>query len=339
MNVLFQRAKRRSGRSGQAGFTLIELAIVMVVAGLLLVPLLRMAGSAVISTRLKQTQSVLETASDALIAFAALNNGCLPFAADDEGGLPDTDDSGAAGSSPDVGNRGTGDDVNVGDLPWADLGLTNSFLDGDGLRIQYYVATPYTDTDVNVIEITCDAGFRGFQWDTSVKYEAPGSAPTWVYDFDPGSGDRTLYRIKESTTLDNGTHPNDGGSDVTIHLNQLPATLLQVRRGPDVTAASPQNDVIDAQNVFILIAPGTNRNAGINRQFVRDSTHTTSGGGTWALGTNVIDDHIFSSQPNEDTSDTANDGDDTLLVMSFTDFRKEMSKYGLNMEPVCENPC
>ena len=257
MSAFARHITRRTGRFGRsnlAGFTLIELAIVMVVAGLLLVPLLRMAGSAVVSTRLKQTQSVLETASEALVAFAALNGGCLPFATDSEGGLPDTDASGSVSSFPDDGNREG--NVNAGDLPWADLGLTNSFLDGDGLRIQYYVATPYTDTDVNVIEITCDAGFRGFQWDTSVKYQAPGSAPIWVYDFDPGSGDRTLYRIKESTTLNIGTHPNDGGTDVTIHLNQLPATLLQVRRGPDVTAASPQNDVIDAQNVFILIAPG-----------------------------------------------------------------------------------
>ena len=90
-------------RNDQIGFTLIELAIVMVVAGLLLVPLLRMAGSAVVSTRLKGTQSVLETASEVLIAYALDNGGCLPFAADFEGGYPDTDATGASGGYVDTG--------------------------------------------------------------------------------------------------------------------------------------------------------------------------------------------------------------------------------------------
>ena len=126
-------ARHTTRRNGRPGFTLIELAIVMVVAGLLLVPLLRMAGSAVVSTRLKKTQSVLETASEALIAFAAINGGCLPFAADAEGGLPDTDASGAASSTPDTGFRNG--NQNAGDLPWAELGLTNDFLDGDGLTV------------------------------------------------------------------------------------------------------------------------------------------------------------------------------------------------------------
>ena len=91
---------RVSGRGegcARSGFTIIELAIVVVVAGLLLVPLLRIAGSSIISARLKETQSRLDTARDALVAFAAVNGGCLPFASDFEGGLPDTDASGCGG--------------------------------------------------------------------------------------------------------------------------------------------------------------------------------------------------------------------------------------------------
>ena len=333
MSVFTRHTTRRTG---QIGFTLIELAILMVVAGLLLVPLLRMAGSAVISTRLKQTQSVLDTASEALIAFAAAHRGCLPFAADEEGGQPDTDSSGMASATPDTGFRNG--NRNAGDLPWAELGLTNDFLEGEGLRIQYYVASPYTD-DTGSYPNDCNAGFRGFQWVPNGDYASPGSMPMWVYDFDPeGSSVRTLFEIKPGRDIDDN-HPTDEPDDVIAHSDQLPATLLQVRRGPDVTAASPQDDVISSQNVFILIAPGRNRNTDIDRLFVRDSTHTMSGGAVWALGINDIDDHIFSSEPNVDTSDTANSGDDTLLIMSFQDFRAEMSKYGLNMEPVCENPC
>ena len=293
--------------------------------------------SSIISTRLKQTQSILETAGEALISFAAVNGGCLPFAADDEGGLPDTDASGVASSSPDSGNRGSGSSVNAGDLPWADLGLSNGFLDGDGLRIQYYVATPYTDTDGSTANITCDASFKGFQWDSSVSYVAPTDVAIWVYDYDPDSGARTLYEIKKNTTLDAGVHPN--GSGATIHAVQLPDPLLQVRRGPDVTAATPQNDVISSRNVFILIAPGKNRNADIDRLFVRDSTHVKPDGSIWALGTNVVDDYIFSTEPNVDAADSTNNGDDTMLVMSFTRFKAEMGKHGLNMEPVCEKLC
>ena len=248
------RGSLRSEGGGRAGFTIIEFAIVVVVAGLLLVPLLRIAGSSIISTRLKETQSRLDTARDALVAFAAVNGGCLPFASDFEGGLPDTDASGAQ-STPDTGDRSS--NQNAGDLPWADLGLTNAFLDGDNLRIEYYVATPYTDTDANQATITCDAGFRGFQWDSGVTYDAPSATPVYVFDNDPGSGDRALYEIKKNKSLAAGTHPSDGGNDVTEHIDQLPDPLLEVRRGPDVTSATGgQNDVISAQNVFVLIAAG-----------------------------------------------------------------------------------
>ena len=332
---------RQRERREQSGFTLIELSIVMVIAALLLVPLLRMAGSAVISTRLESTQGALERASEALISFAAANSGCLPFASDFEGGLPDTDAGGTGSGNPDQGNRGVGSDKNAGDLPWADLGLTNDFLDGDGLRIQYYVATPYTDTDGNQPIITCDAGFKGFQWDSSVTYDSPSDASLWFYDYDPLSGVRALYELRKGDTkiLPAGIHPSDGG-DVTEHVNPLPDTLLQLRRGPDVmSATNNQNDVISLRNVFILIAPGKNRNAELDRLFSRDSTHVTDLGAVWALGVNEVDDHIFSSEANVDASDAADNGDDTMLIMSFTRFKAEMGKHGLNMEQVCETPC
>ena len=332
-------------RPGHNGFTLIELAIVMVVAGLLLVPLLRMAGSAVVSTRLKKTQSVLETASGALIAFAAANGGCLPFAADSEGGLPDTDAAGAASASPDTGYGVIG--RHAGDLPWADLGLTNSFLDGDGLRIQYYVATPYTDSNATSPVLQCDAGFRGFPYDKDVAYTAPVLAALWVYAT-PTNGVLTLYKLTAGAPLEISDPTSDDApsldADVTAHPDQLPNPLLQLLKGPDISSATDgqnnpfDDDIENLQNVFVLIAPGPNRNAGIDRRFSRDSAHKASAAGvTWALGTLDVDGIVFSSEPNADAADTANSGDDTLLNMTFEDFKKEMSKQGLNMEPVCEN--
>ena len=72
------------GQRSRAGFTIIELAIVIVVISLLLMPLLRIAASSIGTTRTLDTGAALETARDALVAFAASNNGCLPFAADFE---------------------------------------------------------------------------------------------------------------------------------------------------------------------------------------------------------------------------------------------------------------
>ena len=80
----------RPGDRHQAGFTLIGLVVVIVLVGVMLVPLLRMTGASLGTVRYKSTQAALETARDALIAYAAAHNGCLPYAADYEGSLPDT---------------------------------------------------------------------------------------------------------------------------------------------------------------------------------------------------------------------------------------------------------
>ncbi len=317
----------------QAGFTVIEMAIVVVLMGVLIVPLLWLAASSVGATRVQQTQTALDVARDALIAFAAANGGCLPFAADFEGGLIDTDASGAATAG--YVDKGVAQSPNHGrDLPWADLGLTDSVFDGDGLRIQYYVAKGYADAGVS-----CAAGFRGFEWNPSVEYDGSSSNPLYVY-YTPAGLSRALYKV--IATLPGGTSPDAGVAlgfteDVTV---AFPASVLEVRRGPDVTAASPQNDPISLQNVFVLIAPGKNRNVSAGRSYVRDSNHVAdSAGAPWALDTPLVDSVIFSATPNVDSTDSGNIGDDTLLWMSFTNYKAMVSKYGLNMEPICDASC
>ena len=328
------------GQKSRAGFTIIELAIVIVVISLLLIPLLRIAASSIGTTRIQDTGAALETARDALVAFAASNNGCLPFAADFEGGLPDTDANGVVTSSSVDTGFGTAD-KHAGDLPWAELGLTNSFLDGEKLRVQYYVASPYTDADAD-----CAARFRGFEWNTNVTY----NGSTYVY-YDPGTG-RTLWQIvgtlpagtsPDTVDPDPGVAPDWTSTDVGV---AFPASLLEVRRGPDVTDPTDSQDLVQsAQTVFVLIAPGKNRNAARDRAYVRDANHIrNASGATWPLdfifdGTNLSYEVIFSATQNIDGSDSNNDGDDTLLVMSFTSFKAALSKYGLNMEPLCEVSC
>ena len=90
----------------------------------------------------------------------------------------------------------------------------------------------------------------------------------------------------------------------------------------------------------MLIAVGPNRNASLDRLFIRDSTHKASaGGGDWALGVLNVDDVVFSTEPNAGAADSADDGDDTVLNMTFVDFKKEMSKFGLHMEALCISAC
>ncbi len=333
----------------QRGLSVLELVIVITVFSLLLVPTLSLISPDIDVKRIQRTQDALETARDALVAFAAANNGCLPFAADFEGGLPDTDASGVA--APGYVDTGVGKvGTYAGDLPWADLGFTNSFLDGENLRLQYFVSQAYTDFDPLPSAIVCAAGFRGFEWDSSVTYQGTNSNPLYVY-YAEGT-DRWLYKV--TGTLPAGTAPPSAGPTIAVDVTKvLDGNLLELRRGPDVNTGSqgpdggPQHDVLSARNVFVLIAPGKNRNATFGRAYVRDSTHINNiSNAPWPLDLTgnagaaaIIDTAIFSLINNIGAADAADNGDDTLLAMSFTEFKVELRKYGLHMEPICEQAC
>ena len=321
--------------AAQRGITRFETATVVMLAGLLAAPLLALAPSSLQATRTGMTEITLEQARDALIEYAAANNGCLPFAADFEGGIPDSTQGGKVTSdSADTGVGTMGE--NTGDLPWAELGLVKSFLDGNQLRVQYYVAPSYTDNNGTGTKDGCGAGFRGFEWDPSVTYTGSALDPAYVYYTPSGSG-RGLYQIVGS--LPAGTPPNTAVGTV------LPAAMLELRRGPDVVAIDTQSDVLSARNVFVLIAPGTNRNTNRDRTHIRDANHLrNTSGASWPLnfgfeGGNSLNEVIFSATPNIDPTDHGNDGDDTLLVMSFINYKAALSKYGLNVEPVCDGAC
>ncbi len=339
--------KRRPRRAGtvparetgqvraQRGFALIHLVAVLIAAGLIILPLLTMTNASVLASRAQRTEIALKTARDALIAFAAANNGCLPFAADYEGGLPDTD---ASGLVP-PGYRDAGLSVNNRhgrDVPWATLGLTNAFLDGDVLRIQYYVASHYTDEDGNSTNgIACRGGFRGSQWDATVTYIGTTARPLYVYYTPPGS-DRSLYKIVG--TLPAGTPPDTVDATIAADVSgAFPVSLLEVRRGPDVNGPDGQSDVVSAQNVFVLIAPGVNRNAEQNMAYVRDAYHRRNKPGfLWPLNQIIVDKVVFSNTHDIDVTDRGNDGDDTLLIMSFIQFKAELNKYEMNIEPILD---
>jgi type II secretory pathway pseudopilin PulG len=328
--------------AAQRGVTRFEMATVVMLVGLLAAPLIALAPSSLQATRTGMTEIALERARNALIEYAAANGGCLPFAADFEGGLPDSTQGGIVTSgSADTGVGVEGE--NAGDLPWADLGLVKSFLDGNQLRVQYYVAPSYTDNNGIGTKDDCGAGFRGFEWEPSVTYTGSPSDPAYVY-YTPSGSDRRLYQIVG--TLPAGTPPDTVvGTVVNDVTATFPAAMLALRRGPDVVVVDSQSDVLSARNVFVLIAPGENRNTNRDRTHIRDANHLrNTSGAAWPLnfsfeGGNSMNEVIFSATPNIDPTDSGNDGDDTLLVMSFINYKAALSKYGLNMEPVCDFDC
>ena len=305
------------------------------IVGALVAPMIAATGPLMDVSRARVTESALATARNALVAFAAAHDGCLPFAADSEGGLPDTNQSGNYSPDTGVGVINTF----AGDLPWSELGLTTTFLDGDKLRIQYYVASPYTDIDPSDDDI-CAAGSRGSLWDPSLTYDGTVSAQ-YVY-YTPAGSELQLYKI--TGTLAAGRSPDTANStDVDNVTAPLPDALLEVRRGPDITGKfgkQEQSDRLSSQNVFVLLAAGKNRNARLDLTHIRDANHAgNAAGGPWTINNNDVDSRVFAGTRDLDATNDIDYGDDTLLVMSFTNFMVKLSKYHLIVGPICASSC
>lgn len=139
-----------------AGFSLIEMAFVLVIVTLLLGGLLVPFTTQVEQRRIAETQKILEEAKEALIGYA-LTNGYLP--------CPDT-----TSSSSSTANDGI-EDVNgtmqcaayVGNYPWATLGVGVSDAWGNHLRYQVentfsvHIATNLTLASAGNLQICSDA--------------------------------------------------------------------------------------------------------------------------------------------------------------------------------------
>ena len=169
------------------GFTLIELALVIAVLGILVVPLMQVLQKGGEASRVQSKTAALQNAKQALLSYALQHNGCLPHAADFEGGVVDTDaggngtlytDTGSVRAAVEPATGGVGQ--RAGDVPWADLQLPNTGRDGDGYRLQYYVASPYTSptqtrltADNSATRDDCAARIRsGIEsWDATARYQ------------------------------------------------------------------------------------------------------------------------------------------------------------------------
>lgn len=120
------------------GFSLVELAVAMVVVALVLGGLLQLTATYSATQRTRDTERLLEQAREALLGFAAAN-GRLPCPAQP------TLASGAAGAGVERTATATGcTGGQVGVLPWATLGLPE--LDAWGRRFTYRVSALHART-------------------------------------------------------------------------------------------------------------------------------------------------------------------------------------------------
>ncbi len=128
-------------RRGQQGFTLIELAIVMAVAGLMLAGTMKLLGGQLDQSRLKTTRDRLRMAYDALTSYY-VTHAYLPCPAD--GALADSD-ANYGRAQPETSGSCTGVAATHRVLPWRTLGLQEELsYDGWHQRLTYQVSAPLT---------------------------------------------------------------------------------------------------------------------------------------------------------------------------------------------------
>lgn len=114
----------------QRGFSLAEMAIVLVIVGILMASGLGALSSQLSNQRIKETKQMLERANEALLGYA-LSHNRLPCPAD-AAGLESTRTAGQCTAL-------------YGDLPWQALGLPEN--DSWGRRLKYRVTSTFAKQD------------------------------------------------------------------------------------------------------------------------------------------------------------------------------------------------
>ncbi len=138
MNSCWLPAKYLMRNHRVGGFSLVEMAIVIVIITLLLGAVLVPLGAQIAQKNVTETQQTLDQINEALIGFA-LQKGYLP--------CPDIDGDGIADSIP-PGSPGTCKNGNYrGFLPWVTLNMPKTDAWDDILG--YQVSPNFTDTPVN----------------------------------------------------------------------------------------------------------------------------------------------------------------------------------------------
>ena len=144
------RPEHHSIRPRSAGFTLAEMAIVLVIVGLLLTSVLSTVSTQLDARNIAETQSRLNQIKEALIGYAQAN-GRLPCPAD---GTLATGATGA-GQEPALVSNSCPTAAKYAVLPWATLGVSES--DVWGRRFTYKVSSDFSDAISGTTTYGCGA--------------------------------------------------------------------------------------------------------------------------------------------------------------------------------------
>lgn len=145
-------------KHGQNGFTLVELAIVLVIISVLLGSFIGTLVSRIETTRYENTTNELEEIKQALIGYA-FTNGYLPCPDCIAAGCPSGVNVARDGVSDEVGVGADCDVANAtGNVPWVTLGMGRG--DAWNTRYRYWVDPNYTnDADgITLIPVTAGVG-------------------------------------------------------------------------------------------------------------------------------------------------------------------------------------
>lgn len=137
-----QVRRHRPGATVAAGFTLVEMAVVLVILGLLVGGLIMPMAMQIEKDKRRQTETALTALREALIGYAIANQ-TLPCPDSDGDGQPDTCATGSGNFS-------------IGGPPWALLGLESRDTWGGSYR--YAVNGAYTDTGTPISYSTAGTG-------------------------------------------------------------------------------------------------------------------------------------------------------------------------------------
>lgn len=216
----------RSPAKNAHGFTLVEMAVVVVIVALLLGALLVPLATQIQARNVKETRQGLKEIKEALLGFA-ITQGRLP--------CPDTDRDGRENPCTGVGLPL---DVVEGFLPWRDLGVPA--IDAWGRIFRYAVAREFT-------EFTQPGMLPGpNQLDLTDTINATISVFTRGDDPGAGGGGET----KESISLT----ANTPAVVLSVGSNGLGGSILG---GPDLAfAAAGTDERVNVSTIFPPAAPG-----------------------------------------------------------------------------------
>lgn len=201
----------------QHGFTLVELAIVLVIVGVLLGGFISTLASRIDHTRKSETVDELDDIKQAMMAYAFVNGnlpcpdcdvevpgGCL--AADLNDGLADFAAGGACKENEAAGN-----------VPWVTLGLGRS--DAWGTRYRYAVQNEYAD-NVAAFTLAAPAGSAIIQ-EPDFAADAGGGIP------------KTLANNIVAIILSQGKNGYGGISEDNVARDAVPLINLDERNNTD----------------------------------------------------------------------------------------------------------